>query len=336
MKSKASIYFLATYLFVLAILFNSALSKAQTTPVTPQVSTSSDEIEAIRYSFYAYDRELPLEAKIVKRDEKSNGIRWNLSYESVHDQRVTAILSLPKVISSPCPAVLVMHGSGGNKDSDYVSAICQEMNKRGVAALSIDAQYRGDRTKTGHSGDLRPDSYAMRDAWVQDVIDLRRAVDYLQSRPDIRKDKIGFIGFSMGAMLGSVLGGVEPRVACFLLAVPGGGFVNLAKHVDLYPKLKEKWPISMTPEVLKRVEEFAFVADPIYFIGKILPRPLLMIVAKQDEIIPAEASSILIETGKIPAKNILTIPTGHVMTPSIIFNIRDFIIDSLKPYSNKL
>ena len=335
MKSKASIFRWTTFFVGLAILFNSAQSGAQTTPPPPQVPTSTEEMEAIRYSFYAYDRELPLEAKLEKRDEKTSGTRWNLSYESVHNQRVTAILSLPKVISAPCPAVLVMHGSGGNKDSDYVSAICQEMNKRGIAALSIDAQYRGDRTKPGHNGDLRPDSYTMRDAWVQDVIDLRRAVDYLQSRPDIRKDNIGFIGFSMGAMLGSVLGGVESRVACFLLAVPGGGFVNLVKHVDRYPKLKEKWPISMTPEVLKRVEEFAFVADPIYFIGKILPRPLLMIVATHDEIIPAEASSALIEAGKIPSKNILTIPTGHVMTPSIIFNIRNFIIESLKPSSNK-
>src|SRR5476651_2113118 len=49
----------------------------------------------------------------------------------------------------------------------------------------------------------------------------------------------------------------------------------------------------------KRVEEFATVCDPIHFAGNILPRPLLIIVAKHDELIPPEASQMLIDAAQI-------------------------------------
>ena len=281
-------------------------------------------LEAMRISVYHYDADLPLNAKLEKIPSKT-GSRYNLSYDSIHDQRVTATLMIPEKSATPCPAVIVMHGSGGDKNANYVSLVCSEMCRRGYAAISIDGQYRGDRAKPGKTGDLRPDSYAMRDIWVQDVVDLRRAVDYLQSRPDIDKNKIGFVGFSMGAMLGSTLGGVEERISCFLLAVPGGGFVELAKNVDKYPLLKEKWPIVVSPEVMKRVEEFASVTDPIYFVGRIEPRPLLVLVAKQDEIIPYAATKALIEAGHIKPSNVMTIASGHALNPAVLFTIRDFM-----------
>src|SRR5262249_31566652 len=151
--------------------------------------------------------------------------------------------------------------------------ISVNLTRQGYATISLDAQYRGERARPDRSGDLKPDSYTFRDAWIQTVIDLRRAVDYLESRPDIERGKIGYLGFSMGAMLGSVLGGVEARLCCFLLAVPGGGFVNLAQHIDKYPTLRQHWPVTVTPKVMQRIEDFAEVGDPIYFVGRILPRP---------------------------------------------------------------
>ena len=283
-----------------------------------------NELEALRSSFYSYDAELPLNAKLTRLPSKS-APRYALSYDSIHDQRVTAVFSLPAKATAHCPAVIVMHGSGGDKNASYVTLVCSEMNRRGYAAIAIDGQYRGDRAKPGKTGDLRPDSYTMRDIWVQDVVDLRRAVDFLRSRPEIDGNKIGFVGFSMGAMLGAALGGVEDRISCFLLAVPGGGFVDLAKNIEKYPLLKEKWPIRVTPEVMKRVQDFANVADPIYFVSRIAPRPILVIVAKQDEVIPASASNAFIEAGHIKATDVTYYSSGHALNPAILFKIRDFM-----------
>jgi uncharacterized protein len=291
----------------------------------------ADTTEALRRSFYTYDRNLPLNARLEPLDETADHTRYHLVYDSVHDQKVTAILSLPKRFSAPFPAVLLMHGSGGHKDSDYIEAASFTLTAQGYATISIDSQYRGERKRPDVTGELlNPDSFRMRDAWVQTVVDLRRAVDYLASRPDIDTTKIGYLGFSMGGMLGACLGGVESRVSCFLLAVPGGGLVKIAQELDKHPALKAYWPVTLTPEVMKRVEEFALVCDPVHFVGKILPRPLLIIVAKHDELIPPEASQMLVEAAHADEqKNVKRMETGHVLTPAVIFDVRDFFVQHL-------
>ena len=291
----------------------------------------ADATEALRLTFYTYDRNLPLNARLEPLDATADHTRYRLTYDSVHDQRVTAIFSLPKRFAAPHPAVLLMHGSGGHKDSDYIKAASFMLTSQGYATVSVDAQYRGDRKRSDVTGELlNPDSFRMRDAWVQTVIDLRRAVDFLASRSDIDTGKIGYLGFSMGGMLGACLGGVEPRISSFLLAVPGGGLVKIAQELDKHPALKTYWPVTLTPEVMKRVEEFAMICDPVHFVGKILPRPLLIIVAKHDELIPPESSQMLIDAARAKeSENVKRMETGHVLTPAVIFDVRDFFVEHL-------
>src|SRR5579871_6563895 len=293
-----------------------------------QASPSTETAEACRLAFYAYDSNLPLRTEIKPLDQEASAVRYSLRYDSIHDQRVTAILALPKGAAPPYPAVLLVHGSGGSKDTSYIHWSSSALTAQGFATLSIDTQYHGERARSDRSGEIHmPDSYTMRDAWVQTVVDLRRAVDYLQTRPDIRKDKIGYLGFSQGAMLGAVLGGVEARVRVFCLAVPGGGFVNIVAHIDRDPVLKAHWPVENTPEVMRRVEEIANITDPIYYIGKIPPRTLLIIVAKYDEIIPPEASEALVETARAHGPvQVQRWDSGHILNPNAIFGIRDFFV----------
>jgi dienelactone hydrolase len=284
-----------------------------------------DAQEADRLAWYEYDANLPLNADLKKLDITATANRFLLDYDSVHDQRVSAIISLPKQMAAPYPAVILVHGSGGSKNTDYIRAISETLTGRGYATLSIDTQYHGDRKRPGRSGEIHmPDSYTMRDAWVQSVIDLRRAVDYLESRPDIDHARIGYLGFSQGGMLGSVFGGVEPRVAAFCLAVPGGGLMEIVKHIDEYPVLKAHWPIHVTPDVMKTIEEVANITDPIYYVGRIGPRPLLILVANNDEIIPPAASEALIKAAHATPDQVKRVASGHVLNPNVLFDIRNF------------
>ena len=292
--------------------------------------------EALRRSFYQYDNKLPLNPELKMLDDNPGRTRYHLVYDSAHDQRVTAILAIPKIYAAPHPTILLVHGSGGNKDVDYIRAASEALTSMGYATLSLDTQYRGERVRPGKNGELQPDSYTTRDAWVQTVIDLRRAVDYLASRPDVDKGKIGYLGFSMGGMLGSVLGGVEERISCFFLAVPGGGIVNAVSHIDRYPLLKERFAVQITPDVLQRIEEISSVIDPIYYVGNILPRPLMIVVGKHDEIIPAEMSTALVEAAHAKeGENVMRLDSGHVPPLTIVFDIRNFFAAHLgKPKMN--
>ena len=73
--------------------------------------------------------------------------------------------------------------------------------------------------------------------WAKDV---GRSVDYLESRPDIAKDKIGFIGYSWGAELAPLFLAVEPRISLGVIYV--GGF-------NLQPSLPEADPVNFAPRV---------------------------------------------------------------------------------------
>lgn len=320
---------------LLLILLVCRLGGGVIAPVTAQekpftLPAPADNTEALRRAFYAYDSDLPLNAVVKPLDTSEVRTRFRLDYDSAHDQRVAAIVAVPKKGVGPFPAVLLMHGSGGDKDVNYIHGISEALVRRGFITISIDAQYRGDRVKPGRVNDIKPDSFTWRDAWVQTVIDLRRAVDYLETRPDVDKSRIGYLGVSMGGILGGILGGVEERVACFALVVPGGGFVELAKNVDRFPNLKAHWPVVMTPAVLKRVEEIANVADPIYFVGRILPRPLLIVVAKHDELIPPEASAAFVAAAHADeATQVHRVESGHVPPTQTVFDVRDFLVAHL-------
>ena len=52
--------------------------------------------------------------------------------------------------------------------------------------------------------------------------ELSRSIDYLETRPDLDKNNIGYYGFSWGAAMGAILPALENRVKASVLH--GGGF----------------------------------------------------------------------------------------------------------------
>ena len=60
-----------------------------------------------------------------------------------------------------------------------------------------------------------------RDVTIQRAKDLGRSLDYLQTRSDVRADRVGFHGLSLGAYAGLLIAPLEPRIAALVLV--GGG-----------------------------------------------------------------------------------------------------------------
>lgn len=54
--------------------------------------------------------------------------------------------------------------------------------------------------------------------------DLQRTVDYLQTRSDVAHDKIGYVGRSWGAAMGTIMVATEPRLKLAIFYV--GGFYS--------------------------------------------------------------------------------------------------------------
>ena len=65
--------------------------------------------------------------------------------------------------------------------------------------------------------------------WVSEV---RRSVDYLESRPDIDAERIACVGHSWGARLASIVLALEPRLRAAVLYIGGYHLVPRSPEID--------------------------------------------------------------------------------------------------------
>jgi cephalosporin-C deacetylase-like acetyl esterase len=248
-------------------------------------------------AFYDYDASLPLDVEQNEVKRTDAFVQYHLWYTSAHDQRVSALLTIPTKPPKP-PVTFVQHGYGDSKTVDYVQWPTVFLVAQGYAVISIDSQYHGERARKDRRQELfDPRSAAMRDAFVQTVIDLRRAVDLLRAREDVDGQRIGYLGMSMGAMLGAVFCGIDERVKAVCLVVGGGGLGRMLGNQ----------PESAAGTNLK-------IIDPVYYAGMISPRPLLMINGRQDHTVPPAAAQALFDAAREP-KRIEWYEGGHTDPP---------------------
>ena len=71
------------------------------------------------------------------------------------------------------------------------------------------------------SGCLPVEPMAGRDLVIQWAKDLRRAIDYLETRKDIDSKRLAYFGRSLGAIWGPVMTAVEPRIKASVLLDSG-------------------------------------------------------------------------------------------------------------------
>ncbi len=158
----------------------------------------------------------------------------SLTYEVEPGDRVPALLLVPDGVDAgrPAPAVAVWHqhngewhlgksepaGLAGNPMHHTGAALARE----GYVVLCPDAlcfeQRRDDRLPGGNYERFEFLRYVVEGkcmAW-KNILDMRRAVDYLASRPEVDPDRIGCYGHSMGSTHTWLVGPWEPRLKCLV------------------------------------------------------------------------------------------------------------------------
>jgi len=104
----------------------------------------------------------------------------------------------------PSPAVVLVPMLGQSKDA--WQPVAQRLADAGIASLAIDLP-----------GSTVPEDPAGLAAWHLDV---RAALGYLASRPDVRPNAIGLAGASLGANLAVLAAVADPRVRALALVSP--------------------------------------------------------------------------------------------------------------------
>ncbi len=146
-------------------------------------------------------------------------------------ERVPTYIKIPANAKGKLPAVIVLHGTGGSYNAATVQSFINDLAKRNIIGIAIDARYHGERAK-GAKGSgayneailkawkAKPGEPMEHPFYYDTVWDLWRLVDYLETRDDIDTKRLGMIGFSMGGIQTYLAASVDERIK---VAVPAIG-----------------------------------------------------------------------------------------------------------------
>jgi uncharacterized protein len=167
-----------------------------------------------------------------------------------------------------------------------------ELAKRGYASLAIDQRGVGETAGTFMWVDQDYLAFKQGDEPVQHlaIYDALRSFDVLRETKEIDKNKVGFIGESMGGRFAIIAAAIEKRSAG-VIGISAAGF-----------------GISINP--MQEGNNYLVSIDPDHYISKISPRYLMMLQGTNDTVVPLETAQTTFDKAGEP-KDFYTFNCEH-------------------------
>lgn len=171
----------------------------------------------------------PLNARVLKSEEEDGIVTEEVMFHSHKDGEkdidIFAIFSYTKG-AQKLPAFIWNQG-GLAPASTYFTKLGA---RRGYAALCIDFPQQGYRSTGGYLinsspdlGEIKADADPKKAPIYHGAVALLKAVSYLQSRPEVDKDRIGMAGSSWGGFYTTLMIGIDPRLKAGTSMFGSGG-----------------------------------------------------------------------------------------------------------------
>ena len=253
---------------------------------------------------FDYDRRAPLDVKEHSVEEREGAKVYDISYARPQGGRVTAYLVAPATKGRHA-GIIFAHPAGGDRKSFLSEALT--LARVGAVSLLID-------DPSTRPADWRRRMFVFtependRGTYIQAIIDLRRGVDLLATRPDVDEKRLGFVGFSFGATLGGILAGVERRIKAYALMGTAARLSDFWRSGEL-PAL-ERLRASLTKEQLDKYIETTAPFDVIHYIGHAAPSATLFQFGRHDANVPEKLALEFFRAGGEP-KEIKWWDGGH-------------------------
>ncbi len=248
-----------------------------------------DRFKLAAHSFDFTGTRFPLESKTIELWERT--FPSPVKTASEINNTVHCEYYRPKGLAEgkKAPGVVVLHILGG--DFQLSRLFCNNLAQRGVAALFLKMPYYGPRRDPASSRRMiSPKPEETVEGMTQAVLDIRRGAAWLAAREEVNPDELGIFGISLGGITGALAATAEPRLknVCLLLAGGDLGKVVIeSKEIEKYTKEFGKLPDK--DEFLAKLK----VIDPVTYGANTKGRRILMMNAKEDEIIPKACTESL-------------------------------------------
>ena len=207
------------------------------------------------------------------------------------------------------PVVLILHYWGAT-DLKNERAMAQELNRANIAAAVMTLPYHLTRTPAGkHSGEMaiEPDPRRMVLTMSQAVLDVRRSIDFLQSRAEFEHTRLGLAGTSLGALVAELAYGVDTRVTHVAFILGGANLAHIVWTSSLL--VRQRDVLVRRGYTEQKLRESIQPIEPLRFLQNRSSSPAFVIGGQYDTVINKKATDELIATLTNP--KVLWLDTGH-------------------------
>jgi dienelactone hydrolase len=272
----------------------------------------------------------PARVRTISREDKGTFVLERFEFFNGVDMTVPGILALPKDVKGQVPVIVGMHGHSGSKD-EYLPNPANERSlgwmlvQRGFAVAAIDGYFNGERVFKGPRGKGERDAggqeltlfklhlWQGRTLWGMMLRDEQCLLDYLETRPELDRRRIGATGMSMGCTRAWWLAAIDDRPQAIV------GVACFTRYTELLAHNSSHGIYYFVPGVLKH-----FDTEAIY--ACVAPRPMLQLSGDQDRNAPPDGIEVLekklAEVYRLHGKSdnfvsILYKNTGHEYLPEM-------------------
>ncbi len=195
--------------------------------LTNSLTVVSDEVFKSIIQFYEYDKEIPLDAKIVANQEFPYGNREKIVFTGINNSRVPSYFISPKDSTKTHPVILIVDGVYGSKerwfdDNSWPKGglVTKALVNKGFVVMILDAVSHGERSaENDFAGPPLEHLIASRNMIMQTAMEYRRAIDYLTTRNDVDVNRIGMMGLSLGGLITFQLSSIDNRIKTAIAGV---------------------------------------------------------------------------------------------------------------------
>lgn len=244
---------------------------------------------------FNYNPEAPLAVREVGILPTEGVIRRNLTYATPFGIRRAAYIVSPED-EGIYAAILYVHWYEPESPYSNRTQFLEEatlMARQGAVSLLVETMWSDrDWFIKRSQADDRQNS-------IQQVIELRLAMDLLLAQPGIDPQRFAYVGHDFGAMYGVLAGSIDPRPTCYVLMA---GAPHFADWYLYYPKLEGEARQAY-------VEEMADF-DPVTHVVNLSPAPLFFQFARDDFYVPEEKAQAFYAAAAVP-KQIAWYEAGH-------------------------
>lgn len=170
-------------------------------------------------------------------------VREDLRLSGVADEEVPAWFLRPPDGATPVPAVLYIHAHGNAYQIGRAELFdgrpmllrpyADDLVRAGLAVLCLELPAFGVRADPGEEARAKAALWRGGTLFGQMLAELRGGIDVLACHPQVRSDRIGALGASMGSTLAFWLAALDPRLrvaACLCSLADLGTLIETGAH----------------------------------------------------------------------------------------------------------